>query len=320
MARIRTIKPDLAYDEELSALPERTRLFFILLWTHCDKAGRVDDKPATLRAKIFPYHPEIDVEEILTELSPKFVVRFEAKGKKYLQIRTWVEHQRPNNSEADSIIPAPTTKDLMTINDVKKHLLTSKTLRKGKEGKGKEVERKGTDLAPASQAPEVLDSKPKPLTPIQCVVRALKECKGIPVDDKDWDRKFFARHTPAAKELLAAFDGNVRKAVAFIIFKAEEWKDLPDWGLEGIIKAVSRDYQKIGMGEENGPERSQMGADRVLDAGRSRRIASAGSLAGEALRAIEAEARPDNELAGPGIPPRPTGPEFDEPFLAPEHG
>ena len=107
MARIRTIKPDFAFDEELAGLPTDTRLFFIVLWTHMDREGRCEDLPGKLRALIFPYEPEKDVEAMLGHLNPKFVLRYEVEGKRYLWVRKWTDHQRPNLKEGASVIPPP---------------------------------------------------------------------------------------------------------------------------------------------------------------------------------------------------------------------
>ncbi len=141
MPRIRTIKPELAFDEELAFLPLEAQKFYILLWTHCDKAGRCEDRPVKLRALIYPYHPKIDGDRILRALHPKFVYRYQANGKKYLQVRNWKKHQRPLPQEQDSLIPPPAdlkegnTEGLPKLN----HGDTKDAMEgNGTEGKGKE--------------------------------------------------------------------------------------------------------------------------------------------------------------------------------------
>lgn len=134
MARIRTIKPDFTLDEELGKLPIATRYFFENFWCHCDRKGRAQDCPLKLKALIFPWDHEINVDSILDELSPKFITRYEIEGKRYLQVNTFEKHQRPNIRESESDIPAPEKSCL----HVKKH---ASTLDKGKgngreEGKG----------------------------------------------------------------------------------------------------------------------------------------------------------------------------------------
>ena len=48
-----------------------------------------------------------DPEALLSALCPRFITRYEAQGKRYLQIKTFAKHQRPHIRESDSIIPAP---------------------------------------------------------------------------------------------------------------------------------------------------------------------------------------------------------------------
>ncbi len=109
MARIRYIKPEFSFDEELAKLPAQTRLFYILSWTHMDRAGRAKDEPGRLRALVFPYEPTIDVNAILDQLDPHHIRRYESGGNRYLQVNpeAWKKHQKPHLKEADSTIPAP---------------------------------------------------------------------------------------------------------------------------------------------------------------------------------------------------------------------
>lgn len=105
MARIRTIKPEITMDEELAELGFAARWFFINLWCHCDREGRCEDRPKMLQAKILPWDLKVDADTLLKELDPKFVIRYEVEGKKYLQVRTFVKHQRPKPEEQPSVIP-----------------------------------------------------------------------------------------------------------------------------------------------------------------------------------------------------------------------
>jgi hypothetical protein len=105
MARIRTIKPEFFTDEELGQLSPAIRLLFIALWTEADKAGRLKDRPKTLKARCVPFD-HMDIDKALGTLADgKFIVRYEAEGEAYIQIRTWNEHQRPHHTERESVIP-----------------------------------------------------------------------------------------------------------------------------------------------------------------------------------------------------------------------
>lgn len=111
MARIRNIKPEFAFDFDMAHLDPWYQLFFILLWTHSDKAGRGKDEPEVLKAKIQPWGPKSG-EDCMSALTPRWVCRYTGTdGKKYFQVRNW-HHQRPHKMEPDSEIPPPTSENL----------------------------------------------------------------------------------------------------------------------------------------------------------------------------------------------------------------
>ena len=106
MARIRTIKPEFFTDEDLGELPPAVRLLFIGMWTQADKAGRLKDKPKTLKARCLPFD-NLDIEKSLRQLSDSnFIIRYTIGGEQYIQIRTWEEHQRPHHTERESTHPS----------------------------------------------------------------------------------------------------------------------------------------------------------------------------------------------------------------------
>lgn len=116
MARIRYIKPDFFKDEDLAELPYEARLFFAGMWCHADKAGRLEDRPARLKAEIFPYDAKFDANRALEILAnPKkhspngrpFVIRYAIDGDRFIQIVAWEKHQKPHHTEAESVIPPP---------------------------------------------------------------------------------------------------------------------------------------------------------------------------------------------------------------------
>lgn len=110
MSRIRTIKPEQPKDEGLAALSIPTRYLFAFLPCLADRKGRLEDRPRVIKLEIFPWD-EVDVDKILADLSPKFILRYESAGKRYIQIKTFEKHQRPHPKEADSIIPSPSKED-----------------------------------------------------------------------------------------------------------------------------------------------------------------------------------------------------------------
>lgn len=105
MARIRTIKPDFFRHEGLQDL-ERDNpgsyvmLAFAGLWTLCDKAGRFEWKPRTIKLDVLPFL-DFDMGTTLTLLERfSYVRRYEVDGKLYGVIPSFEEHQRINGKEA----------------------------------------------------------------------------------------------------------------------------------------------------------------------------------------------------------------------------
>lgn len=136
MARIRSIKPETFFDEELCELPFDVRYAFIGLWCYADREGRLVDSPKKLKAYIFPYD-KVDMEAVLSKLTAKpFIVRYEENGGKYIQIINFAKHQRPHHTETDSVIPEPKTHDngCLTV----KSPLQDGEKPAGREGKGRE--------------------------------------------------------------------------------------------------------------------------------------------------------------------------------------
>lgn len=109
MARARNIKPGFFDNEELASMPHGARLLFVGLWTLADREGRLEDRPKKIRAMLFPYEREADVDEWLNALETseeRFIIRYEVEGKAFIQVRNFHKHQNPHHMEAPSEIPA----------------------------------------------------------------------------------------------------------------------------------------------------------------------------------------------------------------------
>lgn len=105
MARIRYIKPDFFFDENIAELKFSTRIAYQGLWVNADKCGRIEDSPRKLKALIFPYD-DVDMEEALQELTLKpFIHRYEVNGKRYIEIINFNKHQKVHHTEKESVIP-----------------------------------------------------------------------------------------------------------------------------------------------------------------------------------------------------------------------
>jgi hypothetical protein len=115
MPRIRTVKFDLFQHEGLAALEIVCRYAFIGLFTLADREGRLEDRPRRIAAQLFPYDRDIDFQKVLDSLvGGGFVERYSVEGHDYLQIVSFLKHQRPNIREPKSMIPTPHVQDTAT--------------------------------------------------------------------------------------------------------------------------------------------------------------------------------------------------------------
>lgn len=110
--RIRQLKPDVFFDEELWALiqahPDQHILqSFEGLWVNADREGRFQWRPAMLKSQILPYWGG-DFERSMGLLRAEgFIVQYVVDGKVYGWIPAFLDHQRPNNREPESVLPPP---------------------------------------------------------------------------------------------------------------------------------------------------------------------------------------------------------------------
>ncbi len=109
MPRIRQIKPEFFIDDDVALLDPLARLLFIGLWTLADKEGRLEDRPVRIKAQIQPYDNTDTDKQLLDIEALGFIHRYIVEGKRYIQIRTFTEHQHFHHKEIDSTIPAPGT-------------------------------------------------------------------------------------------------------------------------------------------------------------------------------------------------------------------
>lgn len=106
MARIRTIKPEFFYSEQIAAVSMAARMFFIGLWTLSDRDGRLKWTPRKIKAQIFPYDDEVDVAGLAEELAGAGLLHvYEAQDATFIWIPGFSKHQRPHPREPASSIP-----------------------------------------------------------------------------------------------------------------------------------------------------------------------------------------------------------------------
>lgn len=110
MARIRTVKPELAahegmYDLEVeSGLP--MRFAWCMLFTVADREGRFSWRPRTLKAQVLP-HDQLDFSRVLDAwLTRGFIVKYRVGHDWFGWIPTFRKHQLINNRESASELPS----------------------------------------------------------------------------------------------------------------------------------------------------------------------------------------------------------------------
>jgi hypothetical protein len=106
--RTRLLRPGFFENEELAALPPHARLLFEGLWLMADRAGRLKDRPPVIRATLFAFEPDVNVDLLLTMLHRSgFVQRYRgSKGVKCVQVVNFATHQHPHKREPHTTLPA----------------------------------------------------------------------------------------------------------------------------------------------------------------------------------------------------------------------
>jgi len=115
MARNRMIKPEFWEDEKLAKLTRDARLTFIGMWSNSDDYGVVKGSSVWLKARIYPYDEDIDIETFERWLAGLqmfgMIEPFKANGESFYHIRNFGKHQtinRPSkqrNPEPPSVTP-----------------------------------------------------------------------------------------------------------------------------------------------------------------------------------------------------------------------
>jgi hypothetical protein len=136
MARIRTIKPEFPQSESMGRVSREARLCFILVWTICDDSGRARASSRMLASLLYPYDEDAGkrIDGWLAELEREnCIVRYEAEGNTYLEVRNWLNHQRIDKPSASKIPPFEEASRILA-----NPRESSCEEGKGREGKGRE--------------------------------------------------------------------------------------------------------------------------------------------------------------------------------------
>lgn len=107
MARARNIKPALFRNEVLGVADPLYTLLFQSLWLLADREGRLEDRPIRIKADTFPYRDGLNVDAMLSWLHDNgFIIRYQSRENRYIQIVNFAKHQNPHKNEAVSVIPS----------------------------------------------------------------------------------------------------------------------------------------------------------------------------------------------------------------------
>ncbi len=168
MARTRNIKPEFFKHEGLAEIEPLGRLLFAGLWLLADREGRLEDRPKRIKTDTLPYD-DCDVDNLLQKLAEKgFIIRYEVKGKRFIEIPTFKKHQHIVGTEKPSEIPGPQGVDNSFSNEFEK--------------KSNNVEKKSNELE--EMAPESLILNPI-YTTTTTRARAREE-KPVDNNDDEW--------------------------------------------------------------------------------------------------------------------------------------
>ena len=111
MLRSRILRPGIVTNELLAGLGPEATLLFERLWMIADREGRLEDRPARIRAECFPYWPAFPVEKLLEKLCKSgFITRYKPtrnENAPTISIKNFRKHQPIHPHEAKSALLAP---------------------------------------------------------------------------------------------------------------------------------------------------------------------------------------------------------------------
>lgn len=118
--RDRIIRSEFWDDRELRLLPDGCQLLFQCLWAMADREGRLQDTPRRISANAFPFQDrDEEVLRWLTQLAPKWIIRYQVDGNNYIQVRNWKKWASVHCQEKLSRIPpVPESYNTNQINEL----------------------------------------------------------------------------------------------------------------------------------------------------------------------------------------------------------
>ena len=111
MGRIRSVHPDICESAALAAVSASAERTFVRLWTICDDEGRCKAEPRLLKAKLYPLHDNVSIDDVMSDMrelsSAGLVMLYTVENVSYLVVPGFADHQHPNRPTASKLPPPP---------------------------------------------------------------------------------------------------------------------------------------------------------------------------------------------------------------------
>ncbi len=161
----RIIKESICTSDNLDGLTAEEERFFYRLMVQVDDFGRMDARPAILRAACFPLKTERitndHIKKWLTTLAQADLIQlYTVEGKPYLQFTTWERHQQRRAKY--SKYPSADDADLKSYDSKRKQLLADVSEESRNEESRNEESRSAAVAPPAPTKPPKREPKAKP--------------------------------------------------------------------------------------------------------------------------------------------------------------
>lgn len=181
--RIRSIKPEFWRSDDIDALRIEDRLLFIGLWSYVDDGGIGVDKESSIAADLFAGDLDRDFHETSLRIhgglkrlaEAGLITRYSVAGKRYLQVKTFADHQKINRP-TPSKLPPPTSADAPAPEPPPRNHggLSEDSLRARKEQGSRGAGEQGSPPTAGVAAP------PQPATAQQLIGDWLDHCRKRP--------------------------------------------------------------------------------------------------------------------------------------------
>lgn len=175
MPRYRKLHTKITESFDVNDMPDDfTRLLWTWLMLGADRAGRMPDNPALVKAKVMPLRADVSNEQVAAALDwyagHGMITRYTVSGRRFFYLTHFAELQGDTSKEAASVYPDPPTFNSDTGQElVESSARPEQDLRKTDSGTDAQgdastdasTEAESGDEKPSSPAPAATPRKPK---------------------------------------------------------------------------------------------------------------------------------------------------------------